>query len=401
MKFIVPHNWQTDLLPGIKKDGVEEVYGKLASDFVGGGRASYILPRVSKRKVAGFISAAHQNGIRFNYLLNATCLGNREWTIQGQRRLLGLLDWLAESGVDAVTVSIPYLLELIKKRYPNFAVCVSTQSGVDTLKRARHWEALGADRITLAEISVNRNFPLLRQLRKGLKCKLQLIANLDCLYQCPFWVYHSVLNSHGSQGASGFLIDYCTIACSYIRLKDPAEFIRAGWIRPEDVHYYEAIGIDSIKLVNRAMTTEAITMAVDAYTKGYYHGNLLDLFSRPSKNIVFQRPNLFHKFRYFFHPFRVNILALLKARKLLGEIKVYIDNPSLDGFIEHFLDESCDLKSCEDCGYCADVAKRSVRIPDSWHTQALSDYRKCLDTLFNGEMFSYSGYFFDKKKGLA
>ncbi|MDD4895122.1 MAG: U32 family peptidase, partial [Candidatus Omnitrophica bacterium] len=199
MKFSVPHNWQSDLLPRMNTAGVEQVYAKLARDFVGGGRASYMLPHVTKSKAAKRISQARQRGISFNYLLNSNCLGNREWTAKGQRSLVALLDWLIDIGVDSVTVSIPYLLELIKRRYPKLKVGVSTQAGVDTIKRAKYWEGLGADRITLAEISVNRNFPLLRLIRSAVKCELQLIANLDCLSSCPFWAYHAALNSHGSQ----------------------------------------------------------------------------------------------------------------------------------------------------------------------------------------------------------
>jgi len=392
MKLSVPHNWQADLLPRMRKNKVAEIYSKLASDFVGGGRASYALPHVSKKRVEKYISDIHRSGIKFNYLINATCLGNFEWTINGQRRLAALLDWLVDIGTDAVTVSIPYLLELIKRRYPKLEVCVSTQAGVDSVRCAKYWEGLGADRITLAERSVNRNFPLLRQIRRNVKCRLQLIANLDCLYHCPFWIYHSALNSHGSQNGhplGGFFIDYCSLACNYIKLKDPSEFIRAGWIRPEDVHYYEDAGIDSIKLVNRAMATDSLISVVDAYTDGYYDGNLLDLFSRPSKNVIFQRPNIFHKFRYFFRPFHINIFTLLKARKLLGEIKIHIDNRSLDGFIEHFLNENCDLKSCEECGYCGGVARRVVNITPDWQGETVLNYRECLDSLFGERMFRY------------
>lgn len=393
MKFSVPHNWQKDLLPGLRKFKIEELYAKLAKDFVGGGRASCVLPHVSKKKVAMFVSEAHKNGIQFNYLLNATCLGNQEWSIKGQRSLTKLLDWLTDIGVDKVTISMPYLLELIKKRYPKLKVCVSTQAGVDSIKRARHWEELGAERITLAETSVNRNFPLLRQIRRAVKCELQLIANLECLYQCPFWIYHSVLNSHGSQDNNAFLIDYCYLSCNYIRLKNPVEFIKAGWIRPEDIRHYEAIGIDSLKLVNRGMTTEEIISVVDAYTKGHYDGNLLDLFSHPSKNIILQRPNILHKLRYFFRPFHVNLFTLLKARKLLGGTKVYIDNRSLDGFIEYFLNENCSLKSCEDCGYCNRVAEKTVKISPDWRSESVCGYRKYLDSLLSGEMFDYRKLF--------
>ncbi len=399
MKFSVPHNWQNDLLPRMNAAGIEQVYAKLAHDFVGGGRASYMLPHIAKNKAAKYISDARQRGISFNYLLNSNCLGNREWTIKGQRELTALLDWLVDVGVDSVTVSIPYLLELIKARYPKLKVGVSTQAGVDSIKRARYWEDLGADRITLAEISVNRNFPLLSKIRSCVKCELQLIANLDCLSSCPFWTYHAALNSHGSQDghpSGGFLIDYCSIACNYIRLKNPVEFIRAGWIRPEDVHYYESIGIDSIKLVNRTLTTDALLLIINAYANGRYEGNLLDLFPRTSKtkNIMLQKPNILHKVRYFFHPFRVNLFALLEARKLLGDMKVYIDNRSLDGFITRFLDKSCDLESCDDCGYCHKIAEKSVNISPGWQEKAVANYRRYLDSLTGGKMFKYSASLF-------
>jgi hypothetical protein len=158
------------------------------------------------------------------------------------------------------------------------------------------------------------------------------------------------------------------------------------------VHYYEAIGIDSIKLVNRAMTTQAILLVVDAYTKGYYEGNLLDLFSRPSKNLIFQRPNVLHKIRYFFHPFHINIFAFLKAKRLLGEMKVYIDNRSLDGFIDYFLNENCHLKSCEDCKHCHRVAERIIRFAPDWKSEAVSNYREYLDSLVTGKMFKYTAH---------
>lgn len=392
MKFSVPFNWQEELLFKIKRDCVDELYGKLAADFMGGGRPSFSIPGISKKKAAILIQKARNNGLSFNYLLNATCLGNEEWTISGQRRLNALLDWLINAGVEMVTVSIPYILQLIKKRYPQLKVCVSTQAGVDTIQRAKYWEELGADQITLPEISLNREFEMLKQIRHNVKCELQLIANLDCLYNCPFWVYHAVLNSHGSQSghrSRGFLIDYCSIICNFKKINDPVEFIRSGWIRPEDIHYYQDIGINRIKLVNRGMTTEAILRVIDAYTNGYYEGNLLDLFSRPSKNIMFQKVNLFHRFKYFFRPFSVNIFRFMKAKHLISEMDIYIDNRALDGFIEHFLKESCHLKSCADCGYCQEVAREAVKFVPSWRTTIIYKYRDYLNDIISNKMFTY------------
>lgn len=392
MKFSVPTNWQKDLIPKLRKDCVYELYGKLNADFVGGGRASSVIPLTSKKQVRTHISEAHKNNIKFNYLLNATCLNNLEWTISGQRRLQQLMNWLMDLGVDSVTVAIPYLLELIKKQYPQLKVYVSTQAGVDTIERAKYWEDLRADEITLSFLDINRNFHLLREIRKNIKCKLKLIANLDCLYNCPFYQYHSVLNSHASQSnhpTRGFMIDYCYLSCSRRRLMNPVEFIRSPWIRPEDIHHYEDLGIDKIKLVNRGMTTEKICLVVNAYTNRYYEGNLLDLFSDPSKNIMQIESSLFHKFKYFFRPFSVNLLRFYKGKELFLSREVYIDNRALNDFLEHFLKEDCYLKSCEDCGYCKRVAERVVKISPEYRQCIFKKHSEFLDMLISGRMFNY------------
>jgi len=396
MKFSVPVNWQDDLIIKIRKRDVEELYGKLNADFAGGGRASSVIPYISKKKVAAYIEEVHKNGLKFNYLLNAACLDNREWLRRGQKKLRDLFDWLINIKVDSITVTIPYLLEVIKKQYPQFKVCVSTQAGVDTIKRAKYWVDLGADEITLSFVDVNRNFQLLREIRKNVKCKLKLIANLDCLYQCPFYKYHANLNSHASQSnhfTRGFMIDYCYLNCSYRRFMDPVEFIRSPWIRPEDIRYYEDIGIDKIKFVNRAMSTERICLVVNAYTDRHYDGNLLDLFSAPSKNIVHKESNWFRKLKYFFRPFSINLFRFYKGKQLFLDRQVYIDNRALDGFLEHFLKEDCYLKSCEACGYCKDVTKKAVKISSVYQNDSIRKYKDFLDDLISSKMFKYSRHF--------
>lgn len=392
IKFYVATNWQEDLIPLIRKEYVDELYGKLSADFIGGGRASSMLPQISKKHASIHIQKAHESGLKFNYLLNATCLDNLEWTITGQRKIRALLDWIVKLKVDSVTVSIPYLLELIKKRYPKLKVYVSTQAGVDGPQRAIYWYNLGADRITLSVLDVNRDFPLLKEIRKSVKCELQLIANLECLYRCPIYKYHSVLNAHSSQSnhiTKGFVIDYCHLRCNFIKIANPVEFIRAGWIRPEDIHYYEDIGINHIKLVNRGMSTQEILLIVNAYSDRYYNGNLLDLFSAPTKNIVYQNPNLIHKLRYFFRPFSVNIFKLLKYRRFFTGYGIYIDNQKLEGFLEYFLKESCSLKSCKDCGYCDKVAKKVIKIDEDYRNKNLTKYQEFLDNIISGEIFKY------------
>jgi collagenase-like PrtC family protease len=394
MKISVPTNWDVSLLEKINNEKVDEVYGKLARDAVGGGRISFILPHATRKQVASYVRKTHRRRLKFNYLLNGTCLGNIEWSRKGQTSINRLLGWLDDIGVDSVTVSMSYLLQLIKARYPRFKVSVSTQAGVGSLKEAQFWQDMGADRITLSVHKVNRDFKLLEALRRNLKCELQLIANLQCLKNCPFWFYHGNISSHDSQTGilnKKFTIDYSFIMCSYLRLRDPAEFIRSGWIRPEDVHYYEDLGIDRIKLVNRTMATQTIVKIVEAYVNQRHEGNLMDLFSDPAKTFISQKNNIWRKLKYLFHPFSINIFKLMEARKLIGDTGLYIEHRALDGFLEYFLKNgNCNIRSCVECGYCGRVAKKAVKIVNRQsYEELLKKYESFLESLISGGIFRY------------
>src|SRR3989338_4353259 len=118
MRLSVATNFDDVLIDQLRDAPVYDVYGKLTSDVVGGGRSSYMLRRVSRRRLTQQIRAVHAAGFQFNYLLNAACLDNREYTREGQRQIRRLLDDLCAIGVDSVTVAVPYLLRLIKRSYP-------------------------------------------------------------------------------------------------------------------------------------------------------------------------------------------------------------------------------------------------------------------------------------------
>ncbi|MBL7196765.1 MAG: U32 family peptidase [Candidatus Omnitrophica bacterium] len=399
MQLSVPTNWQEDLLSKINKPQVKEVYGKLSKDFVGGGRSSLTTPGVSRRQAKQHISDIHTYGLEFDYLLNAACLGNWEFTISGHRKLRRLLGWLMEIKVDSITVSIPYLLQFIKKNYPNFKVYVSTIAQVSTLERARLWEDLGADRITLAHQDINRNFKLLEVIRKNIKTRLQLIVNNGCIYNCPFYIYHTVILSHASQSnhrLRGFIIDYCSLYCRAMQLTKPVNFIKSDWIRPEDLHYYEEIGYDEFKLVDREMPTDRIALIVNAYDNRSYDGNLLDIlgiFSSATNRKDIEQSiiqGLIKAVKYLFRPSQVNIFRLYKLKNILTKPSIYIDNRALGNFLMHFIKEDCYLKSCKDCNWCQEIATNVVRVTSDYDHQRLVDaYKDILDEILSGRMFSY------------
>jgi collagenase-like PrtC family protease len=268
-------------------------------------------------------------------------------------------------------------------------VIVSNIAQVNGVRKAKQWEDLGVDEISIF-VSVNRIFPLLKAIRKDVKCRIQVILNQDTLHQCAMHAYHNLLCTHASRSdSSPFFIDYCRLSCCLRRIINPVDLIRAAWIRPEDVHYYEDIGVDIFKLVDRAMVTDAIVNIVEAYTSRRYDGNLFDLLPHYSTNLLASSPNILKKVKYFFRPFAVNIFKLYKAKGVMSDFDGYVDNRLLDGFMEFFLNNNCDSLSCSECGYCSEIAKKAVRINPAYQHNASVLHRELLDQLISGDIFKY------------
>jgi collagenase-like PrtC family protease len=395
LTFSVATNWDNNLIREIEtldpEHKVTEIFGKLASDFVGGARPTYVLPFISKKKASGHIKLVKDTGRQFNYPLNASCMDNREFTRTGQRQIRKLLSWLDSLGVDIITVANPYLGYLIKKEYPKFKLAISSHASVYSVSKAKFWaEEIGANSITLPSHRTNRAFPLLKKIRSQVNCKLQLIANELCLYDCPYGVYHMNSISHASQThhpLRGFGIDWCLINCRYKLLTQPEELIKSNWIRPEDVRYYEDIGIDSLKIIDRARNTQSIIFGLKAYLQRKFDGNLIDLLfskERLSKKKLFLRG-----LQFFFHPLHINIFKLTKFRQLFSDIGIYVDNRKLDGFLDYFFEGKCQADDCKECGYCRSVAERVVWVDNGYKEKVEKIFPEIIESLTNGDMFRY------------
>lgn len=393
--FSIATNWDDSLIREIDifdlHHQVVEIFGKLASDFIGGGRPTYALPNPGKRNASHHIELVKKTGRKFNYLLNASCLDNREFTRSGQREIRKLLSWLDSLGVDGVTVASPYLAHFIRRNYPRFELTVSVIALVDSIGKVKFWIGeLEADKITLYFHRVNRDFPLLKKIRSVTNCELQLIANETCLYDCPFSIFHRNFSSHASQTdhpLRGFGIDWYTINCRYRLFTHPEEFIKSNWIRPEDVRYYERVGIDSLKLLDRTRDTQNIIFTLKAYIERKFNGNLIDLLFYMNK---LPKKGLFLKsLKFFCHPLYVNVFKLSKIKNLFSDIGIYVDNQKLNGFLEYFFNGKCKFDNCDECGYCRSVAERVVNVDNAWKEKAEKIYKEIIESLNSGDMFKY------------
>jgi collagenase-like PrtC family protease len=237
-----------------------ELFGGMPGSVIAGGRASFVAPEVSESAAQEYIKKARAAGHSFNFLLNASCLDNREYQRDEYRKILDHIGWVASTGAESVTVTIPYLLEIIKRHFPALKVNVSSWARVENVRKAQAFEDMGADAIVLSE-DINRDFKAIEAIRKAVKCRLILIANPGCMYGCPRSFYHANVMTHGSQGnheSGGFLVDHCYFSCTKDKMKDPVELVKIRWIRPEDVEDYEMAGIDCLKIIDRYKSTATL-----------------------------------------------------------------------------------------------------------------------------------------------
>ncbi len=407
MRLSLACNFDDALLDGLEGLPVYELYGKVSSDAAGGGRPSFYLPRVNRRKVERYVKRVHEMGIEFNYLLNASCMSNTEYTRQGQRELRKTLDWVSDMGCESVTVGHIFLLQLIKRSYPELKVRISAHRFTDSVRKARFWEDHGADCIVLNETAFHREFAALRAIREGVSCDVSLIVNNSCRTDCAIAGTHATNLSHGSQkGGKGFPIDYHMLFCLDYRLREPVNYVRANWIRPEDLHHYEAMGFDNFKIVERNTPTPVLLKRARAYAERRFEGNLFDLIlpcqypeqayqDAESRDLFSVRRAMQH----FFKPGAINVLELFRLSALtkklgmlypmVGEPPLKLDNRKLDGFIDRFLDKSCIDVDCEKCLYCHRFAEDALDIDPAWREQVLADYRELFERMNTGKFFEY------------
>jgi len=396
MKLSIAANYDSEIIPQLAGYPVDEVYGKFPFDTVGGGRPGYMGNALSEKALADYVKKLHENGIVFNYLLNSSCTANREWTRKWQRKFVKLLEKIARMNIRRLTVSTPYLLERIKKTFPHFSIRVGIFAQVDTPRRARFWEDLGADNITLESFSINRNFKLLETIRKSVNCDLTLIANHPCLLNCPMQYYHQDGFAHSSDRTGGFFIDYCFLKCTNERLLDPANLIKSCWIRPEDVEFYDAMGYHHFKILERDIPSSELLKRVHSYSTNCSPADLTELIL-PYGFKESQKRQRLRLIKNFFKPARINPFKLkplydfAKKQGMLfpSEQRLfYIDSSKIpNDFIQGFQERNCSELSCSECGYCQTIAAQSVHCDESLRPELLKQFNKIHDLLVSGTLW--------------
>lgn len=353
MKLCVPANYNFEFIHKIDQMSsssdlnVHELFGSYHIAEVGSLRPAIWLPRITEEDLKKYINECEDRDMEFNYVLNSTCLGNLENTYDGHHRIIDFLNKLFSTGVKCVTVSIPYLISLIKQRFPNIKVICSITNDVNSVEKAREFAALGVDRIVLSR-DINRNFELLKKVRKAVQVELEVLANSRCLLNCIFNQAHGNSSSHASNALEneGYAVPFNSFyfaQCQIRRLSDPVALIKSPWIRPEDLKIYEQIGIDYLKIDGRGKDNEGIIKIVKPYLERRFEGNFVELLDS----------------------------ALSKV--------IYLDNRKLDNFLNYFVTKGGNCNTdCIECDYCHQILEKFVTINEELKDQNLSQLQRIL-----------------------
>lgn len=326
---------------------IHELYGSFQEGAFNSARPAKYLPAVNRDQFRAHVAAAKAHGIAFNYLFNAPSYANLEYTHEGRKDLEALLAFLVDCGVASVTVAIPYLVEIISSRFPELEVVTSTIGYVGALAGIHQYHQAGADRLVL-DVEANRDFAFLERACAQSPVPLEIIVNPVCISQCHFKYNHYCVASMGSQsylrGGAGIPYNqYYLNWCFLQKLQNDGEFLKSPWIRPEDLHLWQEVGVDYYKIAGRGLPASEILRLCRTYLSQEFSGNLLDLLGWPHWLTFRDNPD----------------------GSRLPELDVIIDNQALDGFLDFFARNKpqCRL-GCQGCGHCLAWSRKSVSYND-------------------------------------
>lgn len=322
---------------------ISETYGQLTSGYIHmSGRASDTLPLIEIKDLERYVDYSNKKDIKFNYTLNASCMGNYEFTDRGLNEIKLLLRDLENIGVSNLTLTTPSMIEIVKHFSPSMKIKVSAICQVDSVKKLMHYMDVGVDRVVV-EPSIIREFDLLRDMIKCSDDNLEVIINDKCMRDCPYKIFHYNQTGHDN---NLYAESYYFMNCGVHKSSDFQRYLNSNWIRPEDLYMYEDLGIKYYKVEGREFILNGnILKLLKCYIEGNFEGNLLDLL-------------------HIFAPYDI-------------KYQPYIDNKSLDGYVKAFYDNEIKCKQiCKSCKHCDTFIEKSFSFPEGLEEKSKEFYLK-------------------------
>ena len=217
------------------------------------------------------------NGIELDAIFNANCYGDIAISQELAAHVEGTLREMEKYGLfpEHLTTTSPFIATVVRQRFPSLKIRISVNVYTENTSSLDY----ATDLFDSFYAGIDRHRPLeqVRQMAEWAEehGKLMCIyANSGCLKDCPFRQFHNNLHGHNrlGQSAAGEAFGFSAFLCrtNYERGRF-ADFLRANWLRPEELSAYEKyVGV--VKLATRRHPDpEAIIRAYATYS---YSGDI-------------------------------------------------------------------------------------------------------------------------------
>ena len=198
---------------------------------------------------------ARRNKIELDTIFNANCYGDISMTEELADFVTEKLHDMDANGLfpDHLTTTSPFIAKIVRLRFPSIKIRFSINMDIATPIALSYVEDLFDS--FYAGRNAHRRLDYIKEMSSWAKAHgktMGIQANPGCLRNCPFHTFHNNLHGHNrvGQSAAAEKFGFTNFLCRTVFERGGyEEFLRAIWIRPEDLPLYEPY-VNVVKIVN-------------------------------------------------------------------------------------------------------------------------------------------------------
>ncbi len=233
-----------------------------------------------RARIVADLTWARQNGIELDTIFNANCYGDIALSETLADHVTAMLNEMDAAGLfpNHLTTTSPFIATVVRQRFPSIKIRFSINMDIASQIALKYVDELFDS--FYAGRNDHRRLDYVAQMGAWAHAHgkfMGIQANPGCLRNCPFHTFHNNLHGHNRMGqsAAGAKFGFSVFRCrTNFERGNYEDFLRAIWIRPEDLPLYEAHA-DVIKLATRRHPNPAKIIA--AYATYSYDGDLAEI----------------------------------------------------------------------------------------------------------------------------
>lgn len=223
------------------------------------------------------IDWCRRNGMQLDAIFNANCYGDIAMSSALADHVGEKLREMDKYGLfpEHLTTASPFIAAVVRKNFPGIKIRLSVNMYIESTQSLSYMMELFDS--FYVSIDNHRDLVYVRKMADWAAKHgkdICIYANSGCLRDCPFRQFHNNMHGHNRMGisAAGKEYSFSAFRCrtNYERGKF-ADFLRANWLRPEELPEYESFAYVVKLATRRHPDPEKIIRAYATYS---YDGDL-------------------------------------------------------------------------------------------------------------------------------